>query len=124
MVPWHLQPRYSTASSSPEASASGEESRRKKMNKKQRAERRREREGRHRDTEDKSGINLKEGFGHVTSKGDHVTLEEEGYETYQRFYHVFKKGELGSLFNEVGGVKVLEEFYDHDNWCVVAEKVT
>ena len=65
---------------------------------------------------------------HVTSKADHMTsppsLEAQGFKTYHRFYHVFQKDELSALFNEVGGVRVVNEFYDHENWCVVGEKVT
>ena len=65
-------------------------------------------------------------IGHVTSNSDHMTpsLKAQGFQTFQRFYHVFKKNELSALFNEVGGVRILEEFYDHENWCVVAEKIT
>ena len=45
-----------------------------------------------------------------------------GYKTFQRYYHVFCRNELTKLFSLVGGVTVLEEFYDHENWCVLAEK--
>jgi len=51
-----------------------------------------------------------------------TTLVEQGYQTFQRYYHVFKRGELSELFAGVQGAKVLEEFYDHENWCVLAEK--
>lgn len=65
---------------------------------------------------------------HVTSKTDHMSsppsLEAQGFKTFHRFYHVFQKHELSTLFNEVGGVRVVNEFYDHENWCVVGEKVT
>ena len=68
---------------------------------------------------------------HVTSEGDHMTsaiatptLKAQGYQTFHRYYHVFKTNELSALFSRVGGVRVIEEFYDHDNWCVVAEKMT
>ena len=65
-------------------------------------------------------------LGHVTTKGDHMTpsLEAQGFKTFLRYYHVFQRNELSALFNEVGGVRILEEFYDHENWCVVAEKTT
>ena len=186
MVPWHLQPRYS--------SQCGREGAKKKMNKKQRAMRRK---GRVRDdgvmegsdgggegcevgrreeggeggqapaalchceniqssqqegvatksdsspaplsTDDeltascdvKSNSGYREPLqyghttGHVTTKSDHMTnLEVQGYQTFHRYYHVFQKNELSALFNEVGRVRVIEEFYDHENWCVVAEKIT
>ena len=72
------------------------------------------------------GDHMMPGLGHVTTKGDHMTpsLEAQGFQTFLRYYHVFQKHELSHLFNEVGGVRVLEEFYDHENWCVVAEKTT
>ena len=50
------------------------------------------------------------------------TLVEQGYQTFQRYYHVFREGELSKLFSGLEGVEVLDEFYDHENWCVVAKK--
>jgi hypothetical protein len=55
--------------------------------------------------------------------------EEESEETvdknlYRRFYHVFCKGELDDLVEEsVDSLHVLESYYDHANWALVAEKV-
>ena len=49
-------------------------------------------------------------------------LVEQGYQTFQRYYHVFRKGELSRLFSGLEGVGVLEEFYDHENWCVLTKK--
>uniref|UniRef100_A0AC35UCU0 Methyltransf_11 domain-containing protein n=1 Tax=Rhabditophanes sp. KR3021 TaxID=114890 RepID=A0AC35UCU0_9BILA len=43
--------------------------------------------------------------------------------TYYRYYHVFKKGELESLIDEVEGLKVVDSFYDSANWCCIAEKI-
>ena len=58
-----------------------------------------------------------------SSKEDH--LQKLGYCTYQRYYHVFKKGELRELFALSGQpVTVIEDYYDHDNWCIVAVKET
>ena len=47
---------------------------------------------------------------------------ELGYTTYQRYYHVFREGELVDLVQRVGELRVQEEFYDHENWCVLASK--
>ncbi len=47
---------------------------------------------------------------------------ELGYTTYQRYYHVFKAGELLQLFGKVTDLQVKEEFYDHENWCIIATK--
>ena len=49
-------------------------------------------------------------------------LGAQGYKTFQRYYHVFCSSELTKLFSQVEGVGVLEEFYDHENWCVLVEK--
>jgi tRNA (uracil-5-)-methyltransferase TRM9 len=40
-------------------------------------------------------------------------------EIYQRYYHLFKKGELESLMEEVG-FKICESGYDAGNWWVIA----
>ena len=43
---------------------------------------------------------------------------------YHRFYHVFREGELVDLIERhVDNLHILSCFYDHANWCVVAEKV-
>ena len=58
-----------------------------------------------------------------SSKEDH--LQQLGYRTFQRYYHVFKKGELRELFGLASQpVTVTEDYYDHENWCVVAVKDT
>lgn len=51
-------------------------------------------------------------------------LAELGYRTFNRYYHVFQKGELVRLFAQVPCALVREEFYDHENWCVLAEKLS
>ncbi|KAM9318922.1 putative tRNA methyltransferase 9B isoform 1-T2 [Pholidichthys leucotaenia] len=41
-----------------------------------------------------------------------------------RYYHVFKEGELAELIeNHVEELHVKHTYFDHSNWCVVAEKV-
>lgn len=43
---------------------------------------------------------------------------------YLRYYHVFKQGELIELIEKyTEDLKVIETYYDHSNWCVIAEKV-
>lgn len=46
--------------------------------------------------------------------------DDNGDMVYQRFYHVFREGELESVVKESGG-NVLEAGYDLDNWWVVCE---
>lgn len=57
-----------------------------------------------------------------TTASNTGNLTALGYKTFQRYYHVFRHNELTELFLQVEGVRVLEEFYDHENWCVVVEK--
>ena len=43
---------------------------------------------------------------------------------YHRFYHVFREGELVDLIERhVDNLHILTCYYDHANWCVIAEKV-
>jgi SAM-dependent methyltransferase len=41
---------------------------------------------------------------------------------FQRYCHVYREGELGVLLRSVGGLRILEEYYDTGNWCAVVEK--
>jgi hypothetical protein len=44
--------------------------------------------------------------------------------THHRYYHVFREGELDYLINKcVENLHIVNSYYDHANWCVVAEKV-
>ncbi|KAJ2815371.1 tRNA methyltransferase, has a role in tRNA modification [Coemansia furcata] len=47
---------------------------------------------------------------------------EGGEKVYQRYYHLFREGELASLFQQVGGNVIEEIGYDRDNWFVIARK--
>ena len=43
---------------------------------------------------------------------------------YQRYYHVFIKGELEDLINKTGdNVKIIKSYFDHANWCCIVEKM-
>ncbi|XP_030836326.1 uncharacterized protein LOC580052 [Strongylocentrotus purpuratus] len=43
---------------------------------------------------------------------------------YLRYYHVFKEGELTDLIERnIENLHIVKSYYDHANWCVVAEKV-
>ena len=42
---------------------------------------------------------------------------------YQRYYHVFYKGELEDLINKTGDdVEIIKSYFDHANWCCVIKK--
>lgn len=59
-----------------------------------------------------------------SNSSDRPHLRELGYETFLRYYHVFQKGELSDLIARgVSDLVVKEEVFDHDNWCVTAQKV-
>ena len=43
---------------------------------------------------------------------------------YQRYYHVFYKGELEDLINKTGiKVEIEKSFFDHANWCCIIKKL-
>ena len=42
---------------------------------------------------------------------------------YQRYYHVFYKGELEDLINKTGdNVEIIKSYFDHANWCCIIQK--
>ena len=43
--------------------------------------------------------------------------------TFHRFYHVFKKGELEELCAKISHCKVIHSYYDQGNWAVILEKI-
>ena len=42
---------------------------------------------------------------------------------YQRYYHVFKKGELENLISQIQNVVIEKSYFDHANWCCIVKKV-
>ncbi|KAI9351870.1 S-adenosyl-L-methionine-dependent methyltransferase [Pilaira anomala] len=55
-------------------------------------------------------------------KGEPSELKEEEYPVYNRYYHLFKKGELDDLFEQIEGVVIERSGYDRDNHYVIAQK--
>ncbi|MEQ2194145.1 hypothetical protein XENOCAPTIV_024307 [Xenoophorus captivus] len=50
--------------------------------------------------------------------------EEQVEASCLRYYHVFREGELAELIeHHVEALHVIHSYFDHANWCVVAEKV-
>lgn len=48
----------------------------------------------------------------------------KGAVVFQRYYHLFAAGELEGLVAGLGpGARLLDSFYDRDNWCAVFERV-
>jgi tRNA (uracil-5-)-methyltransferase TRM9 len=46
----------------------------------------------------------------------------EEFTVYQRYYHLFKKGELEDLFQQIDGAQILQSSWDHDNWYIIVQK--
>ena len=47
-------------------------------------------------------------------------------ETFHRFYHVFKKGELEDLVKKALGpsrIHIESLYYDQGNWCIIFQKL-
>ena len=52
------------------------------------------------------------------------SAEAGGSLTHHRYYHVFREGEIDHLIEKyVENLHIISSYYDHSNWCVVAEKV-
>ncbi|GAA5795878.1 S-adenosyl-L-methionine-dependent methyltransferase [Helicostylum pulchrum] len=51
-----------------------------------------------------------------------IKEKEEDFPVYNRYYHLFKKGELDDLFEQVEGVVIETSGYDRDNHYVIAQK--
>ncbi len=50
-------------------------------------------------------------------------VEERGLLTYQRYCHVYKKGELEDICRSIPGCRLIETGYDRSNWFVELECV-
>lgn len=42
---------------------------------------------------------------------------------HNRYYHVYKQGELEQDIAAIQQVKLIELYYDHQNWCAIVEKL-
>ncbi|KAJ2536510.1 tRNA methyltransferase, has a role in tRNA modification [Coemansia sp. RSA 1933] len=51
---------------------------------------------------------------------DNTTHLED--KVFHRYYHLFRKGELQQLFEQVGRCEIVENGYDRDNWYIIARK--
>ena len=52
------------------------------------------------------------------------SAEAGGSLTHHRYYHVFREGEINHIIEKyVENLHIISSYYDHANWCVVAEKV-
>ena len=68
---------------------------------------------------------------HTAQVGDEPLSKTQCFSTnglsenlLKRYYHVFREGELAQLIvNDVPYLRIIDCFYDHANWCVIAEKM-
>lgn len=53
-----------------------------------------------------------------------VTKQNKDYVVFQRYYHVFRNGELTALVRKIPNIEVGPEIFDHANWSVVCTKTS
>jgi alkylated DNA repair protein alkB family protein 8 len=76
--------------------------------------------------------NVEEGMEedeNIEQKGEEGEARPEVYKdqkkqtvVYKRYYHLFVFKELENLAEDIEGVKIVQSFYDRDNWCCIFEK--
>jgi hypothetical protein len=60
----------------------------------------------------------------VSATDSEDSAEAGGSLTHHRYYHVFREGEIDHMIEKyVENLHIIRSYYDHANWCVVAEKV-
>lgn len=55
-----------------------------------------------------------------------MNKNSKDYLIVHRFYHVFKRGELEGLIDEMGVIpppRIVDSYYDQGNWCVEIKKM-
>ena len=62
--------------------------------------------------------------GSLSISQDSLQSDIGGAPTLHRYYHVFREGELDQLIEKyVQNLHIISSYYDHANWCIIAEKV-
>jgi len=137
-VSWTLQPQFAAASSSPSApSSSSSSGANKKAAKKTRKSKtaddatslhsQRQQEQQHQQKQQGSSSSSSTPTQLPENKRGEPGGEEPRPSSepvvYQRFYHVFRKGELEELLQESGMATIVDSGYDHENWFVVAQRL-
>ncbi len=72
--------------------------------------------------EDEEMIEVKEMVEKDDKLVDKYHDDEKHAVVYKRYYHLFVKGELQTLLEAVPNAKVVDSFYNRDNWCVIIQK--
>lgn len=66
---------------------------------------------------------IQEGLEDDGNRPEVYKNEEKKAVVYKRYYHLFVYKELEGLLEQIGGLRIVESFYDRDNWCCIFEKV-
>lgn len=61
---------------------------------------------------------------HALATGLATKDDIKGAVVYNRYYHVFSEGELESLTNGITNARVVDQFFDKSNWCIILEKTS
>mmetsp|Transcript_12537 Transcript_12537/g.18944 ORF Transcript_12537/g.18944 Transcript_12537/m.18944 type:complete len:275 (+) Transcript_12537:46-870(+) len=56
-------------------------------------------------------------------KIEKLPKDQNGRTIFERFYHVFKKGELDALCEATGQCEIVSSVWDVDNWNIVIKKI-
>ena len=69
--------------------------------------------------------NQDQGHAAYSEESDSETEAETGGSlTHHRYYHVFREGEIDHIIEKyVENLHIISSYYDHANWCIIAEKV-
>ena len=68
-----------------------------------------------------TAANLEDPFSASDSED---SAETGGSLTHHRYYHVFREGEIDHIIEKyVENLHIINSYYDHANWCIIAEKV-
>lgn len=61
-----------------------------------------------------------------TAKSKLIVGEDKNRNTviFQRYCHVYAKGEVEQLFQSVSNVEIVESYFDSSNWCCRVRKTT
>ncbi|CAL5202898.1 unnamed protein product [Lathyrus oleraceus] len=59
---------------------------------------------------------------HALATGLATKDDIKGAVVYNRYYHVFSEGELESLTNGISNARVVDQFFDKSNWCIILER--
>ena len=60
----------------------------------------------------------------LSTSQDSLQSDTGGAPTLHRYYHVFRDRELDQLIEKyVQNLHIISSYYDHANWCIIAEKV-